>query len=103
MRDSEVAAQSVGIDLRTYKLFIFAVSAFIAGIGGSLLAQQSNIFSADSFHPIVSLLWFTVVIVCGAASVWGAVVGGVVFVLLDVVLHRDGFSQLVIAGGALVI
>ncbi|MHB8466648.1 MAG: ABC transporter permease [Acidimicrobiales bacterium] len=103
MRDSEVAAESVGIELRRYKLFIFAVSAFIAGIGGSLLAQQTRIFSGDSFDPITSLLWFAVVVVAGVTSVWGAVVGGATFVLLDVVFHTQGVSQLVIAVGALVI
>ena len=101
MRDSEIAAQSIGIELRTYKLFIFAVSAFIAGIGGSLLAQQTRIFTSDAFHPITSLLWFTVVVVAGAASIWGAVVAGLLFVLLDVVFHTQGVSQLVIALGAL--
>jgi branched-chain amino acid transport system permease protein len=103
MRDSEVAAQSIGIELRTYKLFIFAASAFIAGIGGSLLAQQAQIFSGDSFDPITSFLWFTVVMVAGVASLWGAVTAGVVFVLLDVILHANGASQLVIGAGALLI
>jgi branched-chain amino acid transport system permease protein len=103
MRDSETATEAIGIELRRYKLFIFAVSAFIAGIGGSLLAQQSKIFSGEQFDPITGLLWFTVVVVAGSASLWGAVLGGGVFVLLDVVLHTQGASQLVIAGGALLL
>jgi len=103
MRDSEVAAQSIGIELRTYKLFIFAASAFIAGIGGALLSQQARVFSADSFDTITSLLWFTVVIVAGVSTLSGAVVGGVVYVLLDVVLHSRSASGLVIAAGALLI
>jgi branched-chain amino acid transport system permease protein len=103
MRDSEVAAQSIGIELRTYKLFIFAASAFIAGIGGALLSQQARVFSADSFDTITSLLWFTVVIVAGVSTLSGAVVGGVVYVLLSVVLHNRSASGLVIAAGALLI
>ena len=103
MRDSEVAAQSIGIELRTYKLFIFAASAFIAGIGGALLSQQTLVFSGDSFDTITSLLWFTVVIVAGVSTLSGAVVGGVVYVLLDVVLHNRSASGLVIATGALLI
>jgi branched-chain amino acid transport system permease protein len=98
MRDSEVATQSIGIELRTYKLFIFAVSAFIAGIGGALLGEQQRIFTADQFHPLQSsLLWFMVVVVAGVSSIWGAIIGGGAFVLLDVVAHRSGVSQLVIA------
>ena len=97
IRDSETAAKSVGIDLRTYKLFIFAASAFIAGIGGALLTQQPRAFSAFQFNPLSSsLFWFMVVIVAGVRSISGAVLGGLVFVMLDVVVKADGLSQLVI-------
>jgi len=98
MRDSEVAAQSVGVDLRAYKLLIFAVSAFLAGIGGALLSQRSQLFSADDFHPLLSsILWFAVVIVAGADSVAGAVVGAVAFKLLDAVLPTFGAATAIIA------
>ncbi len=103
MRDSEVATQSIGIELRRYKLFIFAMSAFIAGIGGALLTQQGFAFSADTYQPINSLLWFTVVIVAGVDSLLGAVLGGAVFVLLDIWFGFTGGSQLVIALLALTI
>ena len=102
MRDSEVAARSVGINLRTYKLFIFAASAFIAGIGGALLTQQARAFQGLDFHPInTSLLWFMVVIACGVDSIGGAVLGGVLLEILDIWSHTPGFSQLVIAIAAL--
>jgi branched-chain amino acid transport system permease protein len=102
IRDSETAAKSVGIDLRTYKLFIFAASAFIAGIGGALLTMQSKAFSAFQFEPLQSsLLWFMVVIVAGVDSIGGAVLGAGLFVMLDVVVKQDGVSQLVIGAIAL--
>jgi branched-chain amino acid transport system permease protein len=103
MRDSEVATQSIGIELRRYKLFIFAVSAFIAGIGGALLTQQGFAFSADNYQPVNSLLWFTVVIVAGVDSLLGAVLAGAIYVLLDIVFGTSGGSQLVIAPLALFI
>jgi branched-chain amino acid transport system permease protein len=103
MRDSEVATQSIGIDLRSYKLFIFAASAFIAGIGGALLSEQTRVFSGGSFDTITSLLWFTVVIVAGVGNLSGAVLGGVIYVLLDVVLHTRSASGLAIASGALLL
>jgi branched-chain amino acid transport system permease protein len=102
IRDSETAAKSVGIDLRTYKLFIFAASAFIAGIGGALLTMQTKAFSAFQFEPLQSsLLWFMVVIVAGVDSIGGAVLGAGLFVMLDVVVKQDGVSQLVIGAIAL--
>jgi branched-chain amino acid transport system permease protein len=104
MRDSEVAAQSIGIELRRYKLFIFSVSAFMAGIGGTMLTQQGLTFSADQYHPLnSSLLWFAAVIVAGVDSLLGAIVGAAVLTLLGVVWHTPGASQLVIALGALFI
>ena len=103
MRDSELAAQSIGIDLRRYKLAVFATSAFIAGIGGSLLAEQTGVFSADNFDPITSLLWFTVVIVAGVGWLEGAILGGVVYELLDIVFPGHNSSTLIIAIGALFI
>jgi branched-chain amino acid transport system permease protein len=97
MRDSETAASSVGIDLRRYKLFIFAVSAFIAGIGGTLLAQQTQVFTPFAFDPFTSLIWFLVVVVAGVGSLGGAVVGAVLFVMLNTFVHQAGFSDLIFA------
>ena len=101
MGDSEVAAQAVGISLRRYKLFVFAASAFLAGIGGALLAQQAQVFSGGSFDPLTSLRWFTVVIVAGVGSLEGAVLAAIVFELLDVFLPGHNTSTLIIALGAL--
>jgi branched-chain amino acid transport system permease protein len=97
MRDSETAARSVGIDLRRYKLFIFAASAFIAGIGGTLLAQQTQVFTPFAFDPFTSLTWFLVVVVAGVGSLGGAVVGAVLFVMLNTFVHQAGFSDLIFA------
>jgi branched-chain amino acid transport system permease protein len=97
MRDSETAARSVGIDLRRYKLFIFAVSAFIAGIGGTLLAQQTQVFTPFAFDPFTSLTWFLVVVVAGVGSLGGAVVAAVLFVMLNTFVHHAGFSDLIFA------
>jgi branched-chain amino acid transport system permease protein len=97
MRDSETAARSVGIDLRRYKLFIFAISAFIAGIGGTLLAQQTQVFTPFAFDPFTSLTWFLVVVVAGVGSLAGAVVAAVLFVMLNTFVHHAGFSDLIFA------
>jgi branched-chain amino acid transport system permease protein len=105
MRDSETAARSVGIDLRTYKLFIFGVSAFIAGIGGALLSQQARVFAPiQQFEPISSsLLWFVAVIVAGVGSLGGAILAAVILVLLGPVLHLGDLAPAIIALGALFI
>ncbi|MHB8341787.1 MAG: branched-chain amino acid ABC transporter permease, partial [Mycobacteriales bacterium] len=103
IRDSETGAQSVGISLRRYKLFIFSVSAGLAGIGGALLTQQSRAFNPDDFQPLYSLFWFTAVVVAGLSYVSGAALAAGLYVGLDALLGRPGASQIVIGLGALAI
>ena len=68
MRDSETAARSIGIGMRRSKLFVFGVSAAIAGIGGALLTQAEQNFDSNTFNPVFGLFWFTAVVVCGISS-----------------------------------
>jgi branched-chain amino acid transport system permease protein len=103
MRDSETATRSIGIDLRRYKLFIFSVSAFTAGIGGALLAQQTRVFSPFAFDPLTSLRWFLVVVVAGVGSLAGAVVAGIGFIVVSLTVHTAGVSDLLFAFLALFI
>jgi len=103
MRDSEPGARSVGIDLRAYKVFIFGISAFMAGIGGALLTQKSEVFGSESFFPLESLFWFAVVVVAGVNSIVGAVIGAFIWVMLSVVLETEGLSELVIGAGAILL
>ena len=71
MRDSETAAQSVGIGLRRAKLFVFGVSSAMAGIGGALLTQADENWDINTFNPVFGLFWFTAVVVCGVSSIGG--------------------------------
>jgi branched-chain amino acid transport system permease protein len=91
MRDSEDGARAVGIDIRVLKVLIFTVSAMLAGLGGALLAQQSQSFTAATFDPLeASLPWFAVVVVFGADSAAAAVVGAAFVVLVNAVTDQPG-------------
>jgi branched-chain amino acid transport system permease protein len=96
MRDSEAGATSVGISLRRYKLFIFAASAFLAGIGGSLLAQQQQTWDAQSYSPLISLFWFLAVVFAGLSYLSGAAIGALLYVGLDFAIGRSNASIVVI-------
>jgi branched-chain amino acid transport system permease protein len=97
MRDSENGARSVGVDVRTLKVFIFTVSAIIAGIGGALLVQQGGAFSPDAFDPLASSIpWFAVVVVFGADSAAGAVVGAGFVVAINSITNNPDFYQIII-------
>jgi branched-chain amino acid transport system permease protein len=77
LRDSEVAAQAMGISLTKYKTIAFAVSAFYAGIGGSLYAHLINYISPADFGMGISLELFTIICLGGLGSVNGSIVGAI--------------------------
>src|SRR3954451_12993506 len=89
MRDSETAAKAIGIDLRRYKLFIFAGSSFIAGLGGALLSMADHSWDPNRFNPVFSLFWFVAITVAGISSLGGAVLAAVIFVMLPLAIHQD--------------
>jgi branched-chain amino acid transport system permease protein len=89
MRDSEPAAQSVGIELRRAKLFVFGVSSAMAALGGALLTQANQTWDTITFNPVLGLFWFTAVVVCGISSVGGAVLAAWLFVFVP---HLTGLD-----------
>jgi branched-chain amino acid transport system permease protein len=98
MRDSETAAQSVGIGLRRAKLFVFGVSSAMAGIGGAMLTQANQNWDVTTFNPVLGLFWFTAVVVCGVSSVGGGVLAAVLYVLIPRQLGLDIQSAIGIFG-----
>ncbi|WP_228489199.1 branched-chain amino acid ABC transporter permease [Raineyella fluvialis] len=76
----EVAALASGVRVRDYKALAFAVSAFFAGVGGSLLAHQYTYIDPTIFTMLMSLLVVTIVIMGGVGLPYGAVVGGIVLI-----------------------
>ncbi len=80
IREDPVAAESFGVGLAGYKSLAFAVGAFISGLAGSLLAHEYGFISPDVFDVPTSILAFTIVVMGGMSSVFGAVIGTVVLV-----------------------
>ena len=100
MRDSETAAKAIGIDLRRYKLFIFAGSSFIAGIGGALLSMANNAWDVNLFNPVFSLFWFVAITVAGISTLGGAVLAAVIFVMLPLAINQTVQSSVFFLGVA---
>ena len=76
----EIAALASGVRVRNYKALAFAVSAFFAGVGGSLLAHQYTYIDTTIFTTLMSLLVVTIVIMGGVSLPYGAVVGALVLI-----------------------
>jgi ABC-type branched-subunit amino acid transport system permease subunit len=107
VRSNERAAASIGIDVARTKLFAFGIAAFIAGIGGGLLAYQQQNVNSASFTLWTSLTILAITYVGGVGRITGALAAGallasngVVPTLLDN-LFNFGQYQALIAGVAL--
>jgi branched-chain amino acid transport system permease protein len=99
VRAGERAAAAVGVDVTATRLWAFALSAFLAGVAGTLLGYQQGQLSFGSFGVFVSLAYVAVASMGGIAGIGGALVGGLlvpnglVFTLLDL-----GRYQLLVSG-----
>jgi branched-chain amino acid transport system permease protein len=84
LREDELAASSIGVNVRVYKIFAFALGAGIAGMAGTVFANQYSAVSPEAFDFIQSVLFFSIVIV-GGSSVPGIILGVfVMFVLPEI-------------------
>jgi branched-chain amino acid transport system permease protein len=88
IRDSDIAAETMGVNLVFYKTLAFAVSAFYAGIAGGLMAFLLGFISPSSFNFILSIYFLAFVIVGGLGSIFGSIMGGVVMTWLMLTLHK---------------
>ncbi len=86
VKDSETAAESIGLNPVAVKTVAFGLSAFCAGIAGGLFAPLSSFVTPSTFTFLQSILFMLVVIVGGAGAVTGPIIGAAVVVLLPEVL-----------------
>ncbi|MBN9409255.1 MAG: branched-chain amino acid ABC transporter permease [Burkholderiales bacterium] len=77
IRDSEISAQSMGIQLARYKFMSFAISAALAGLGGALYAHKMQYISPDQFSLVQSIDLVLMIVVGGLGSIHGAFFGAI--------------------------
>ena len=77
IRDSELAAASSGVNLARYKTLAFGISAFYAGVAGSLLAIATTFVNPDTFPITLSIFLLVGVVVGGLGSLWPLVFGAI--------------------------
>ncbi|KIL35572.1 ABC transporter [Cohnella kolymensis] len=100
--NSEVASEVLGVNVRGWKILL-AISAFMAGAGGGLFAHQNGFISSSSFEFHQSILFITGVIIGGAGTKWGPVVGTAIIVLLPQWFSKYVDYHLFIFGGILLL
>lgn len=93
VRHSERAAAAHGVSVPMAKLSAFAISAFISGVSGGLLAGYLGTLVAENFNMMQSLALFAVASMVGAHFTLGAVAGGAMITLFPELLRRLGLPQ----------
>jgi branched-chain amino acid transport system permease protein len=93
IRDGEVAAAASGINVAGYKTLAFGVSAFYAGIAGSLFGLATGFISADTFPVSLSIQLLVGAVVGGLATIPGPLVGAIFAYFLPIEADQWAPSQ----------
>ncbi len=94
IRDSEVAAATMGVDLTRYKLLAFGLSAGVAGLGGAFYPLVAGSVSPQPFWLFTSLQLAAIAVLMGVRYVPAAALGGVFMAFVPDVLTRFGHGTL---------
>ena len=103
IRDSDIAAEAMGVNLTRYKLLAFAVSSFYTGVHGALYGQFLGHLEPQTFNLSESITLFVAVIVGGLASVEGSILGAAFVILVPALLSETRWLVPVLFGAAIIV
>lgn len=103
VHDSEVAARVVGVNARILKVQIFALSALLSSLAGSLYAHTMTFISPASFGFNFSVELLTMVVIGGLGSVYGSFLGAALLTLLPEFLRAAHDYDIIIYGALLML
>jgi len=99
LRGSEVAAETVGINVYRWKVLAFVISSVYAGLGGVFFAHQNGFINSDTFVFGLSVSLLTSVLMGGSGTLYGPLVGSVILNLIPTIFARMHDYHLYIYGG----
>jgi len=102
IRDDEIAAESMGINLTLYKLNSFALGTFLAGVGGALYAHFLSYINPSDFNFLKSVDILSMIVLGGLGSVPGAVIGASVLAAAPEFLRFMSQYRMLVYGALLV-
>jgi branched-chain amino acid transport system permease protein len=89
IRDSDIAAEVIGVNLTIYKTLAFAVSAFYAGVAGGLFGFILGFFDPFTFNMILSIMFLVMIVVGGLGTVSGSIMGATLITYLQYDLFKN--------------
>jgi branched-chain amino acid transport system permease protein len=101
IRDHDIAAEIIGIDIFRYKLLSFAISSFYAGVTGVLYCYYLGIANYEQFQLTVSIDYLAMIIIGGLGSILGSIFGAIFVTLLPIVIRwgMEDFGRLFFSSG----
>ncbi len=92
IRDQDIAAEVIGVNVFLYKLLAFATSSFFVGLSGALLAHYRTIISWERFTLETSIVYLAMIIIGGLGSISGSFFGAAFMTLLPAFINTLGRS-----------
>jgi branched-chain amino acid transport system permease protein len=102
VRENEMAAAALGIDVFRKHLLSFSLSAFFGGIAGALFAAKQGFISPDSFTFYESVLVLCMVVLGGLGNIAGAVTGALLLIVVPEFLREFALYRMLIFGGVMI-
>jgi branched-chain amino acid transport system permease protein len=87
IRDHDIAAEIIGINIFRYKLIAFAISSFYAGVTGVLYTYYLGIANYEQFTLVTSIDYLAMIIIGGLGSILGSILGAIFVTLLPIVIR----------------
>jgi len=102
IRDQDIAAEIIGINIFRYKLLAFAISSFYAGVTGVLYTYYLGIANYEQFQITVSIDYLAMIIIGGLGSVLGSIFGAAFVTLLPIVIRyaMEAFGEALFGASA---
>jgi branched-chain amino acid transport system permease protein len=88
IRDADIAAETMGVNLIYYKTLAFAISAFYTGLAGGLYAFVLRFIEPQIFNLLMSIIFLAMVVVGGLGSIFGSIAGACLLSWLDLELRN---------------
>lgn len=98
IREDDLAAKTMGIDITGYKILAFAVGAFFAGIAGAFYAHYTSFIDPHTFSFSESITILAMVVLGGMGSIWGSILGAVVLTVAPEALRGLSDYRMIIFG-----
>ena len=86
IRDRDVAAEVMGVNLTQYKVTAFAISSFYGGIAGGLYSYYTGFLHPENFNLLLSIEYIAMIIIGGMGSVLGSIFGGIFLTIVPDVI-----------------